>query len=850
MGYGLKCSKVLASLACISNRALEGDIPAEWSEIGTKEGKPPTDPKNYRPIGLTCVCFRLVDRVLVERIEEAGVLTLSTAQYAYTKDTGVEEALLSLHGAILGRANKTAWRRKDQCWAPGVVAVLKIDFKDAFCAMSHAEVLRSMLEAGVPKPYITFWHQVGQRKTFRVRVGDYISEPYSAPSGVNQGDCSAPLKWAFYVDSLLRELQELKVGWQSMLCPEPEYISEWPVGMADDIFVVVSATSEDGRTALKSITKRLQQVADCITNWCASRRLRLSPKTRVDMFSKRNFVARGGVLEMPTVEVAGEKVQATADAEDVPRYLVVLFSHNMGFDLHVNTVARKMGEAAAAIRATTLNPLAKRQLAHGLAVSQLRYCAAVWGPQTVQKVTQLEKLETALVQVARGVTGCHEATHREEVRLEANLPSVQQLVDDACARAVGPRRGVWSGSCHSALQKRLLCRMSSSWGIPRGVVLEPTGKALVADLAVPKSAVTLPDVVLRCPGQTLRKGLSTTPQLAQASAEIVTRGLEMARDATLPTTVYATDGGVVDGRSRAVATMWRGDPAAAGGILNDVHGAGSLVDVIAAADCGSFACSYRAEAIALELLLQHLLGETPRSSVVIMDALSVLSTLARGPSRARGRTARLWRLIRLILELGHRLTFAFVHSHVHLAANEAADQRVCDAMKEEVSITFPCWAVDVARSLQSIKDAAITERRKVAAVGTCSGEGPLSDRLLAKVPPNMRCFFHQVRTGRVTLVGRRHGGNDPRECPNCGVEETVDHWIHCSVNPPQRLAAFFDVELSSIKVCFEAWKHRAEQWRDNPCRWSAILVWVCLFYFIFIFIFFLTQRNAFYAHQP
>ena len=146
---------VLQWVSAVSNRALlGGDVPVQWSEIQAtplaKEGRPPTDPKNYRPIGLTCVCFRLVDRVLVERIEEAGLLTLSTAQYAYTKDTGVEEALLSLHDAILGRANKFVWRRKDQSWASGVVAVLKVDFKDAFCAMSHAEVLRGMLEAGVP----------------------------------------------------------------------------------------------------------------------------------------------------------------------------------------------------------------------------------------------------------------------------------------------------------------------------------------------------------------------------------------------------------------------------------------------------------------------------------------------------------------------------------------------------------------------------------------------------------------------------------------------------------------------------------------------------------------------------
>ena len=123
---------------------------------------------NHRPIGLASVLYRAVDKALVERIQDAEYLHLSPAQFAYTKDIGVEDALLSLQMAILGRAHKTARRIRhisDRAPVPCIVGVIKIDFKDAFSTCSHAGMLADMLQCGVPRQYVIFWHQVAVRRT-------------------------------------------------------------------------------------------------------------------------------------------------------------------------------------------------------------------------------------------------------------------------------------------------------------------------------------------------------------------------------------------------------------------------------------------------------------------------------------------------------------------------------------------------------------------------------------------------------------------------------------------------------------------------------------------------------------
>ena len=424
-------------------------------------------------------------------------------------------------------------------------------------------------------------------------------------------------------------------------------------------------------------------------------------------------------------------------------------------------------------------------------------------------------------QILRGGLGPFLATNGEEVRLEANLPALREIVEEACIRAavrVQKNRLQWVLNIMVG-EPTAISLVEALGGIGREVILEPCGEALTADLTAPKQALKMPCFLLDGAGNRLRKGESTVPQLAAASANAIRKAIAVAADEKMPTALYATDGGVADGKSRAVATTWKGRIEAAADVLSSVQGAGSLVEVIATADCGTLACSFRAEVVALELLLLHLCAAQPASGIIVTDALSVLSSLARGPSRARGRTRRLWRLIRLATEAGHRLTFVFVHSHVLLASNEAADQRVAEAMREETSMVFPSWEVDVVRAKKSPRSADITERRRSAAIGTLSGAGPIANSLLAKVPYNMQSFFHQVRSGRLTLVGRRHRGEPIRHCPKCGNVETVDHWLGCMVDPPQRLAAFFDIDANALKLCFEEWKRRVEEWRRNPTRW-------------------------------
>ena len=140
-----------------------------------------------------------------------------------------------------------------------------------------------------------------------------------------------------------------------------------------------------------------------------------------------------------------------------------------------------------------------------------------------------------------------------------------------------------------------------------------------------------------------------------------------------------------------------------------------------------------------------------------------------------------------------------------------------DGNKLVAATTFPSWGSRCGGGPKNLQ--ACRYLFAPPGIGTLSGTGPLADSLLAKVPFNMQAFFHQVRRGRLTLVGRRHGGEPPRKCDKCGEVETVDHWLKCVVDPPQRLESFFDVNLLVIRTCFEAWECRVQQWCENPSRW-------------------------------
>ena len=162
------------------------------------------------------------------------------------------------------------------------------------------------------------------KRQFRVRMGAYISSAYRCPLGELQGDVTAPIKWSFVIDPLLRELAALRFQGQRRLDSPGMETRPTVVGVADDVVVVVSVAANKAVDAYSSITDRLQQVATVIDRWCLSAGMTLSRKTKVDLFARHNWTTCGRVrLPLPTVSVGGSTCTANNDESVPPKFFGV-----------------------------------------------------------------------------------------------------------------------------------------------------------------------------------------------------------------------------------------------------------------------------------------------------------------------------------------------------------------------------------------------------------------------------------------------------------------------------------------------------------------------------------------------
>lgn len=801
-------------VAAMNDSLRGGLIPQQWCDVAVipaaKRDKDPTIVANHRPLGVSSVVYRILDGVITWRIVRSGVIRLSPGQYAYQQNVTVEDAIFALHASISHRMCESCRREgrgpDDRGNISAVTLLLTADMKDAFASYVHDEMLAKLLLAGVPAAYVRLWREVHRRRSFRVRVGNYLSPPYACPLGETQGDVSAPLKWCVVVDELLRRIAAVRFPGQSTIGREALHRTVTAVGVADDIFVAVSAIGPTAVDMYATVQAKAQSVCDDIAAWSTESGIHFAKKTRLDVFTRHNWSTSGRIsAPLPQVVLAGEIVEGRNSEESPPRVLGVLFGHDGGFLQHVLRLEKELHNVALDISAVDLPPISKRVLAWAWGVSKLRYAAATWGPYALRH--ESARLSQAWGVVARAACACLRVTSGEDAILDSGLPSVASVLQRACTamwlRAYNDRAPMCWTSKLSSLEDNAFVVGRREW---RGRVDYPT-QQLFFQMPLTKSQA--PTFLL------LSTVLKSTEDRRRFNAQQIVNASAIAeRIAGVRRVILiGTDGGVASGKSRAVAAQWLGSAKEAAAIIPD-SGAGVHTSPIAVVDCGSAACSYRAESVAIDAALSWVEAQCeeqgPAVVIVVTDGLGALSHLDKGPKAARG-TLQTWQRIWNLSANGSSIVLTFVYAHVGTAINVSTDARVCLAYQDTPAVAYPEAQQDVARLLDDTPALCGSERRKLAAAGTPGG-GCLPDRLLRRLPYNRQAFVLQVRSGRLPLVGRLHGGLPAVPCPKCGAEETCDHFLACAVVPPARLSAFFSLELPEIDRAFAAWKLRADRW--------------------------------------
>ena len=267
-----------AYLLRLANRSWRhAEVPHPWRTaeivpIYKGGGKDPTRRKSYRPISLTSVVCKAVERLIKTRVQDhlERNRLLAREQAGYRVARSCEEHCVRLSQVIhdgLDRKHCTV--------------LLSVDATAAFDRMLKSRLYEKMRRKGLTEPVVAWFAAFLADRKARVRVDHATSRYHTFKEGCPQGTVLGPLCWLVFIDDLVEPLRELNA--ELFL-------------YADDVCLAFQGASEKEQYA------RAQRALDLLRQWAEANAVDVSlDKTCVTTFARRTKkeVEKGGRRSTP-----------------------------------------------------------------------------------------------------------------------------------------------------------------------------------------------------------------------------------------------------------------------------------------------------------------------------------------------------------------------------------------------------------------------------------------------------------------------------------------------------------------------------------------------------------------------
>ena len=188
---------LLDTLVEMFNHSLEACfLPVAWKAatvVPIFKGGDKTQPSSYRPVSLTSIVVKLLERIIRNRICE-----FLQAQGFFNS---------SQHGFLKGRSCLTNllafFDRVTQLLDEGkAVDVCYLDFQKAFDSVNHELLIWKLRDLNIDSTLCDWIEEFLRNRTFQVKVRNVLSKTASPTSGVPQGSILGPLLFLIYINDI------------------------------------------------------------------------------------------------------------------------------------------------------------------------------------------------------------------------------------------------------------------------------------------------------------------------------------------------------------------------------------------------------------------------------------------------------------------------------------------------------------------------------------------------------------------------------------------------------------------------------------------------------------------------
>ena len=355
----------------------EGTVPQDWKISNVtplfKKGKK-SDPLNYRPINITSVPGKVLEKILrdklTEHLEKYGLI--ADTQHGFRRGRSCTTNLLEFWDYVTGQIDK------------GVpVDAIYLDLRKAFDTVPHKRLLLKLHAYGIEGKILEWIKDWLRNRKQKVVVQGIESSCLPVTSSVVQGSVLGPLCFTVYMDDLEKGLTS--------------FISKF----ADDTKLAYGINSEQDR-------RHLQEDLNKLIQWTQKWQMNFNTeKCSVLHFGYNNPHGQ--------YRINNEILESKEEEKDLGVYI----STSMKASRHCAEVVKKANKTMGIIRRNfkNLNRKVIVKLYKSLVRPHVDYCVQVWKPYFKKDIDLIEGVQRRMTKMIPALRSYDYPTRLTELHL-------------------------------------------------------------------------------------------------------------------------------------------------------------------------------------------------------------------------------------------------------------------------------------------------------------------------------------------------------------------------------------------------------------------------------------------------